>query len=69
MERIQLVAERLREIESDYYTFFKNTNSGIYDYLIVKSNNDGNWVNVTIKDNPKLLPEINTIINDTFINR
>ncbi|QEC75787.1 hypothetical protein [Mucilaginibacter ginsenosidivorax] len=66
MERIQLVQEALNQIESDYYSFFEETNSGIIDYVNIISNGESNWLNVVVKENSKLPTKIEEAIKDKF---
>lgn len=66
MERIKLVEEQLRRIEDAYYNFFKETHTHITDYVRIMPNSANNWLNVTVRNDSKLLPEIKSQIEKTF---
>jgi hypothetical protein len=66
MERIKLVEEQLRRIEDAYYNFFKETNTHIIDYVKIMPNSTNNWLNVTVRNNSGLLPEIKSQIEKAF---
>jgi len=66
MERIKLVEDQLRRIEDAYYPFFKETNTHITDYVRIMPNSTNNWLNVTVRNNTGLLPEIKSQIEKTF---
>jgi hypothetical protein len=66
MERIKLVQEQLKRIEGAYLTFFKETNTSITDYVRIMPNSTNTWLNVTVRNEPELLPEIKSQIEKTF---
>ncbi|HEY8657827.1 MAG TPA: hypothetical protein VIL78_02260 [Hanamia sp.] len=67
MERIQFVQEALREIQTKYYSFFETVDKSIDMYLDIKESPAGCWVNVTVKENTELPPEIVHEINKRFV--
>lgn len=66
MERIKSVQEQLRRIEDAYYTFFKEKNTTITDYVRIMPNSTNTWLNVTVRNHTDLLPEIKSQIEKTF---
>ena len=66
MERIKSIQEQLVRIEGAYYTFFKQTNTSITDYVKIMPNSTNTWLNVTIRSHTDLPPEIKAQIEKTF---
>jgi hypothetical protein len=58
---------QVREIQTKYYSFFETVNKSIDMYLDIKESSAGNWVNVTVKENTDLPPEIVHEINKRFV--
>ncbi|HEY5327154.1 MAG TPA: hypothetical protein VIJ27_09140, partial [Mucilaginibacter sp.] len=69
MERIQFVQEALREIDAKYDSFFRPINKSICMYLDIKESIEGGWVNVTVKKNAELPPQIVDEIKERFFIR